>query len=382
MPGTDGSNEGYLIFLDGATALAQPFDAGALKTTGEPRPIADNVFDFDRQIFGIPFFSISTQGTLVYRRGTLADNLARQLAWIGRDGNTQKTFAELGRYNQVKLSPDSTKVVTSRTVLETGSNADLWITDLATETSTKLTFGGGANIQPVWSTDGRFVAWVGRRGEDGVLFRKPADGGGAEEVLYRYSKNTSNIQMSDWTPGQMLIYGRGGDVFALPVGPSSDARREPIPIVQSPANEFGASVSPDGRWIAYVSNESGRQEVYVQPFVIDAKSAADPTARPKWLVSRGSVGMVRWRSDSRELIFLSADGSVVSVEVTGSPVFKASAPRALFQLPRSFTAQLGTPGALADATGDLQRLILAVPSEASRRQSLSVVLNWQNDRRP
>ena len=88
--------------------------------------------------------------------------------------------------------------------------------------------------------------------------------------------------------------------------------------------------------------------------------------------------MARWRSDSRELIFLGADGSVVSVDVTGTPVFKASAPQPLFQLPRSFTAQLGTPGALADATRDLQRLIVAVPSEAGRRQSLSVVINWPN----
>ena len=378
VPGAEVSNEGHLIFLDGGTALAQPFDAAARKIAGEPRPIADNVFNFDRQSFGIPFFSISTQGTLVYRRGTLAENLARQLAWIGRDGSVQKTLAELGRYNHVKLSPDSTKVVASRTVLETGSNADLWITDLATETSTKLTFGGGANIQPVWSPDGRFVAWVGRRGEDGVLFRKPADGSGGEEVLYRYVKNTGNIQMSDWTPGQMLVYSRGGDVFALPVGPNSAPNREPIAVIQSPANESGASVSPDGRWIAYVSNESGRQEVYVQPFVVDAKGVADATSLPKWLVSRGSVGMVRWRSDSRELMFLGADGSVVTVDVTGTPVFRASAPRALFQLPRSFAAQLGTPGALADTAHDLQRLIIAVPSEAGRRQSLSVVLNWQN----
>lgn len=92
--------------------------------------------------------------------------------------------------------------------------------------------------------------------------------------------------------------------------------------------------------------------------------------------------MARWRSDSRELIFLGGDGSIVSADVTGTPVFKAGAPQTLFQLPRVFTAQLATPGALADATRDLQRLLVAVPSEAGRRQSLSVVLNWQNDRRP
>ncbi len=382
VPAARGSNDGHLFFLEGGTAFAQPFDAGARKTTGEPRPVADNVFNFDRQIFGIPYFSASTQGTLVYRTGTLAENLARQLAWIGRDGKTQTTLGELGRYNQVKLSPDATKVVTSRTVLETGATADLWITDLATETSTKLTFGGGANIQPVWSPDGRFVAWFGRRGEDGVVYRKPADGSGGEEVLYRYAKTPGNIQISDWTPGQMLVYSRGGDVFALLVGPNSNASREPIPVLQSPANEFGAAVSPDGRWIAYLSNESGTQELYVQPFGADPKSAADTASRPKWLISRGgSAGMARWRSDSRELIFLGGDGTVVSVDVIGTPVFKAGAPQALFQLPRVFTAQLATPGALADATRDLQRLIVAVPSEAGRRQSLSVVLNWQNDRR-
>ena len=380
VPTASGSDKGHLFFLAGGTVLAQPFDAEARKTTGEPRAVADSVFSLDRQIFGIPYFSASSQGTLVYRTGTIAENLARQLAWISRDGKTEMTLAELGRYNQVKLSPDSTKVVTSRTVLETGANADLWITDLATETSTKLTFGGGANIQPVWSPDGLFVAWVGRRGDDGVLFRKPADGSGGEEVLYRYEKNTANIGMSDWTPGQMLVYSRGGDVFALPVGPNSGASREPIPVLQSPANEFGAAVSPDSRWIAYVSNESGTQELFVQPFAVDPKSATDTASRPKWLISRGgSAGMARWRSDGRELIFIGGDGSVVSVDVTGAPVFKAGAPRTLFQLPRLFTAQLATPGALADATRDLQRLIIAVPSEAGRRQSLSVVLNWHTD---
>ena len=214
------------------------------------------------------------------------------------------------------------------------------------------------------------------------FYRKPADGSGGEEVLYRYPKNTVNIQMSDWTPhhGQMLVYSRGGDVFALPVGPASAANREPVPVVQTPATEFGASVSPDGRWIAYLSNETGRQEVYVQPFAVgppNAQDAASAASRPKWLISRGSVGMVRWRADSRELVFLGPDGTLMSVDVTGGPVFKASAPRLLGQLPRSFVVQAGTtPGAIADATRDLQRLLVAVPSEAGQRQELSVVLNW------
>jgi Tol biopolymer transport system component len=384
VPASEGATTGDLMLLQGGTLVAQPFDASARKMTGEARPIAENVFNIaNPTTFGVPFYSVSSQGTLVYRTGTLADRLARQLAWIGRDGKTQTIFAELGRYNQVKLSPDSTKVVTSRTELETGSNADLWITDLATETSTKFTFGGGPNVQPVWSPDGRYIAWVGRRGEDAVLYRKPADGSGGEEVLYRYSKNTVNVQMSDWSPhhGQLLVYSRGGDVFALPVGPGSDASRQPIPIVQTPATEFGASVSPDGRWIAYISNETQRQEIYVQPFVVNAQPVANAASQPKWLVSRGSPGMARWRSDSKELIFAGPDGSLMSVDVTSTPVFKASAPRALFQFPRTFIVQAGNPGALADASRDLQRLIVSLPSAASQRQELSVVLNWPSERK-
>ena len=372
VPDANGSSRGHLMLMQGGTLLAQPFDAGALKTTGDALPIAQNVFNFDARAFGISYYSVSTQGTLVYRTGTIAERLSRQLAWIGRDGKTQQTLAELGRYNQLKLSPDATKVVTSRTELETGANADLWITDLSTETSTKFTFGGGANLQPVWSPDGRSIAWVGRRGDAAVIFRKPADGSGGEEVLYRYEKNAVNVQISDWTSAQMLVYSRGGDVFALPIGPGSEGR-QPIPVVQSPATEFGAAVSPDGRWIAYISNESGRNEIYVRPFVVSAQNAVDG---PKWLVSRGSVGMARWRADSRELIYLNPDGFVVSVDITGTPVFKAGAPGPLFQLPSSIFAGVGTPGAIADASRDLQRLMVAVPSESSRRQELSVVLNW------
>ena len=129
-------------------------------------------------------------------------------------------------------------------------------------------------------------------------------------------------------------------------------------IAATPANEFGAAVSPNRRWIAYVSNETSRQEVYVQPFTPGNQGA--PAGR--WLVSHGTVGMIRWRADSGELVFINSEGELESVDVTSTPVFKASAPKALFQMPRAFLVQAGTPGALADATRDLQRLIVAVPS--------------------
>jgi Tol biopolymer transport system component len=381
VPARASDSDGQLLTVSGNTLVAQPFDPGTFQLKGEPRPIADNVFVVNNPTtFGVPYFTVSDEGTLVYRTGTLAERLSRQLAVIQRDGRTQRTFAELGRFNQVKLSPDGKKVVASRTQLETGSYADLWVTDLDSETSTKLTFGGGGNIQPVWSPDGKFIAWGRGREKDIVILRKSADGAGAEEELVSFpTERGRNLNMSDWTSdGAYLIYAWGGDVFALPVGPGTNAARKPSPIVATPASEFGGAVSPDRRWIAYVSNETKRQEVYVQPF----SPGSQTTTGPRWLVSNdGTSGLIRWRADSGELVFLSQDGELMSVNVTSTPVFKATTPKALFQMPRPFLAQAGNPGALADTSRDLQRLILAVPSESSRRQELSVVLNWPNESR-
>jgi Tol biopolymer transport system component len=374
VPEPGSSSDGHLLMVRDTAILAQRFDARSLKPVGDAFPVAEDVFAVNVDLgFGIAFYSASDQGTLVYRTGTREEVLARQLAWLGRDGKSLGVLAELARINQVKLSPDATKAVSSRTELSTNSNADIWITDLAAETSTKFTFGGGGNTQPVWSPDGRQIAWVRVRAKDIVLLKKSADGAGAEEELFTLTERR-NVNMSDWTSdGAFLIYAYGGDVFALPL---TGADRKPMPIAATKANEFGATVSPDRRWIAYVSNETSRQEVYVQPF------APGAAAQGKWLVSRGSIGMVRWRSDSRELVFLGPRGELMSVDVTSTPVFKATAPRELFQAPRNFLVQAGTPGALADTSRDLQRLIVAVPSEASRRQELSVLLNWPSvDRR-
>ena len=378
VPSTDGAMKGDLLLVQSGTLVAQPFDADARKLSGEPRPVAENVFAAGNPIFGIPYYSVSPR-TLVYRTGTIADRLSRQLAWIGRDGKTQMTLAELGRYNQVKLSPDGTKVVTSRTELQTGNFSDLWITDLGTESSTKFTFGGGANVQPVWSPDGKYIAWARGREKDGAIFRKSADGAGTDELLLTLPERR-NINISDWTAdGRFLIYAYAGDVFALPVGPGTDAQRKPIPVAATMASEFGAAVSPNGKWIAYVSNETSKQELYVQPFAPGAQGTGSPTpVSGKWMVSNGTLGLARWRADSSELVFLNGDGALMSVTVTSAPVFKASAPQVLFQMPRPFLVQAGTPGALADASRDLQRFIVAMPSESSRRQELSVVLNWNS----
>ena len=160
------------------------------------------------------------------------------------------------------------------------------------------------------------------------------------------------------------------------MGSGTSGERQPIPVIQTPAAELGGYVSPDGRWIAYLSDESGKQELYVQAFSPGAKPGSSPVSG-KWMVSKGSLGMARWRADGKELVFIGADGAMMSVDVTTDPVFDASAPKLLFQLPRSVLALSPRPGALMDATRDLQRFLVTVPAASSARQEFTVVLNWQ-----
>jgi len=193
------------------------------------------------------------------------------------------------------------------------------------------------------------------------------------------------MNLTDWSrDGRFILFQAtpsGGqtktDVFALPMGPGTSADRQPIPVIQTPASELGAYLSPDDRWIAYISDESGKQEIYVQAFNAGAKPGSAPVSG-KWMVSKGSVGLARWRNDGKELLFLGTDGGIISVDVTTDPAFHASPPKLLFQIPRNILATLGsTPGALIDVTRDLQRFLISVPTQSSARQEFTMVLNWQ-----
>jgi eukaryotic-like serine/threonine-protein kinase len=372
VPG-EPADQGRLLFVQDGTLFAQRFDASRQALAGEPAPLAEQVLTNAGNVVGFAFYSVSEQGTLIYRSG-VAPGRVRQLTWFDRGGVQTGSLPELARYNALKLSPDGTRALTSRTELQTGNNADLWVTDVAQQTSTRLTFGEGANVQPVWSADGRHVAWVRTTREGASIYRKAADGSGSEERLFAVEGGTPNV--TDWSPdGRFLIYALNRDVWALPVGPDSDESRKPVPVVQGPRSDFGAYVSPDGRWVAYISDETGRQELYVQPFRPGQAVATSDSIGGKWMVSRGTRGFARWRADGRELLFIGADRALMAVDLASTPTtFKASAPRELFQLPEAFLAMSPNPGTVADVTRDHQRLLLLMPSET--RQELLAVVNW------
>jgi Tol biopolymer transport system component/predicted Ser/Thr protein kinase len=376
MP-SSGSGPGHILSLREGTLLAQPFDTGRLQLAGEAVPIAEQV----ASIQGLGYFSASESGTLVYRTGTTRGaGLMLQLSWFDRAGTPTLTALEPSRSAAVKVSPDGKRAALVRT--DPQNNADVWIVDLMTGASNRLTFDPATDGNALWSPDGSQIIWQSQRGGSWGVYRKASNGSGNEELLYK-SPPAGAFALTDWTHDGRFIVFHGStppakaDIFALPVGPGTSADRQPIPVIQTPAGELGGYVSPDGKWIAYISDESGRQEIYVQAFNPGAKAGSSPVLG-KWMVSKGTLGMARWRSDGKELVFLGADGAVLSVDVTPGAAFQASQPKQLFQLPSSVLALGGaTPGARMDATHDLQRFLVTVPAQNNSRQEFTVVLNWQ-----
>jgi Tol biopolymer transport system component/predicted Ser/Thr protein kinase len=382
VPSAD-SKSGHIIVLRDGTLLAQPFDAGRLQLAGEAIPIAEQV----SSIQGLGYFSASDNGALAYRTGAMRGaGLSLQLSWFDRAGKSTLTAVEGSRSSTVKVSPDGKRAAVVRSDPQS-NNYDIWIVDLATGGSNRLTFDPAVDGNALWSPDGSQIIWQSQRGGSWGIYRKASNGSGNEELLYKSSAK-GTFALTDWTrDGRFVLFQASDppaktDIFALPVGPGSSADRQAIPVIQTPAGELGGYVSPDGKWIAYISDESGRQEIYVQAFNPNlnqgSKSGSSPVSG-KWMVSKGSLGMARWRSDGKELVFIGADGAMMSVDVTSGVAFQASQPKQLFQLPSNVLAIGGsTPGARMDATRDLQRFLVTIPAQNNSRQEFTVVLNWQS----
>lgn len=368
------SGSGHILFLSQGTLLAQPFDARSLQLTGEPVPVAEQV----SAIQNVALYSASESGTLVYRAGA-TQGLDLQLSWFNRQGQATLTPVEPSRSSTVKVSPDGKRAAVIRT--DPQNNRDIWVVDLATGASNRFTFDPAPDGNPLWSPDGSQIAWQSTRGGAWGIYRKASNGSGNDELVYK-STTGINGALTDWShDGRFILFHAANpqtkvDIYALPMGPGTSSDRQPIPVIQTPAAELGGYLSSDDHWIAYLSDESGKQELYVQPFSPGAKAGSAPVSG-KWMVSKGSLGMARWRADGKEMVFLGTDGGVMSVDVATDPVFHASPPKLLFQLPRSVLALTTTPGALIDVTRDLQRFLVTVPAQSGSRQEFTVVLNWQ-----
>ena len=356
---------GYLLFVRQSALVAQPFDTDRLATTGDPKVVVQDVsFAIANGTGG---FSVSVGGTLAYRTDSGAS--PTQLTIVDRNGREIQTVGEPDDQTAVALSPDGMRVAVS--VFDVSRRTrDLWVHDLKRGVRTRLTFNPGEDLQPAWSPDASRLTFSAGRPSRLDIYRQPANGAGAEEKLF---EGGGNAYPTSWSPdGRFLMYftGFGGsqtgnDLAILPVA----GDRKPLAFLQSSFNESNGVFSPDGRWVAYRSNESGRNEVWVVPF---------PGPGGKWQVSTAGGDFPRWRHDGKELFYL-ANTTVMSAAVSAAGgAFEVGAVRRLFDARLRTDSYLGFgTGYTYDVFPDGQRFVLDVTASSETTPSqLRVITNW------
>jgi eukaryotic-like serine/threonine-protein kinase len=335
---------GFLLFLRDAILMAQRFDLGRLELIGDPVPLAERV-ETVGGAGAVGAFAVSETGLLAYQAG--GGDLRSQLTWFDRAGNQLATVGALADQMSLELSPNGTRLAVS--VLDPAANArDIWIHDLARDNlRTRFTFDPSDEMEAIWSPDGSRLIFNSARKGTLDLYQRSSTGAGADDVIVADSAN--NKYPESWSAdGRFVLYHTGtansltgNDLWTLPLSPDVD--RKPTPMVQ-PFNQLGARFSPDGRWIAYESNESGRPEIYVTPFIGGTSGAAHSTNKSegKWQVSSTGGTAPRWHRDGKELFYISADNKLmVAIVDTKGPAFAVVAVHALFDVHRRVAAYRG-----------------------------------------
>ena len=341
-----------LVFWRDGTLLAQRLDTNRLRLTDDIVQLADDV----RGSINGSSFSVSSSGILVYQAQIKVDS---QLAWVNRTGKVLSTFGEPANYNELELSPDAQRLAV--TVGDTvRGTSDLWIFDVNRGIRTRLTFDALDDTRTVWSPDGLTVAFASNRagGTFGYdLYQKASNGSGAERPLLEADGQQFPASWS--SDGRHLLFQIGASLMALPLGPEA----KPFHVL-TVASAIGGSIrgrlSPDGRWLAYTSSESARNEVYV---------AAFPNPAGKWLIGAGL--WPRWSRDGNELFFVDPANRLTAVSITpNGDALTVGATTPLFQLLSS--ARVGYP---YDVSPDGQKFVLDTSEQVSGG-SLKLLINW------
>ncbi len=346
---------GYLLFMQGRRIMAQPFDTTKLALNGEPTPVSEQV----PYASGSSFvdFAVFNDRLLCYRN---SGNANTQLTWVDRKGAPLTTVGPLGEFRQLSLSPNKEQVILERTDPQIDLR-DIWQFDLRRETLTRLTSNPSGALVPIWAPDGNGVVYYGFRDGFGGLIR--LTGGGTEEPLFKW--NLSTVYALDWSSdGKFIVYRKVGEKTGNDIGVLSLSDRQTHDYLATQFDEFWAQFSPDGHWLAYQSNESGRYEIYVRSF---------PEPGHKVTVSQGGGTFPRWRADGKELYYVRAGDKLMAVPVATGANFTVGAPVALFEV--------GAYGRREnryayDVSADGQKFLLLRPLEDNSLRPLTVVQNW------
>jgi len=356
---------GRLLYLRDRALIAQSLDLDRLELTGAPEVIAEEIeIGGNTQQGGA--FAVSSTNLLVYRAGN--EGLRSVVQWVDRSGKMSVVGEPMDQMS-LRLSPDGKRAIAS--VFDPArSTRDLWMYDLSRALLTRFTFEASDELHAVWQTNGDKVIFNSRRNGRLDLFQKPASGAGVETLLY--SDGTNNLYPSSISPdGRFLLYYNGNaasrtsnDIWALPLSGES----KPTAVVQSEFGEMYGQFSPDGRWVAYASTESGRAEIYVVPF---------PGPGGKWQVSNTGGSFPRWRPDGKEIFFLDPESNLKAATITArGQALEIGAVQNLFQMRIRTTGFAGASGYSYDVAPDGNRFLANTINESQTMAPFTLVVNW------
>ena len=352
---------GWLLYVAGGQLFARPFNAEKGEITGGPALVADS-------IGGGASWSTSANGLLTFRH---TYSHRSQLTWFDRKGAQVGTSAESGNLDRPRISPDQKTVAFVRTEAR---NSDIWLLDIARNASTRFTSNPGADGYPVWSTDGNRILFLSTRQHERVLMERPANGVSSETILLKEDAVRSKFY------GVSML-------FILPTGQTADGRRivateiygsnamvwllstvenvKPVLLAEG----ADATISPDGRWLLYVSNIS-RPEAFVQS--LPKEAGGPPSVAGRWQISTAGGGNPVWRGDGKEIFYLASDGKMMAVPIESNEnFFRPGAPKPLFQ-----TRLLPGPFRDYDVARDGKRFLLNVPLADNENEPITVIVNW------
>jgi serine/threonine protein kinase len=352
------ASPGYLLYARDHVLMAQPFDAGRLQTTGEAVPVASHVVESLGTSSGL--FGASESGSIVYLSGISADD--SRLQWLDRTGKPLGNVGPAGGMLNVALSPDGARAAVDLQDAQTGT-FDIWVIDLNLGVSSRLVANPSQDQYPIWSPDGNQVLFSSDRSGHYALYRKAAGGGGPEELLFDAPEFRA---ATDWSrDGRFVAFDSGG-ISRNAIWVLQDAlmpARKPFPFLQSDFRQTLGRFSPDGRWLAYASNQNGVTEIFVQDF---------PGKQIQTQISMNGGNQPAWSRDGKELFFRTRENMLMVVDVRAGAKFEHGVSKPLFALPSIG----GNETRKYDVSPDGKRILVIGHSESRRQLELNVMTNW------